>query len=528
MMPFVIACILVLLAEGTGHSFLKIFHIKRSGFASPIGVAILFSLLEILYLPRLCLGGPFGWIKGSTFLVLIFAVVCVLSNLKGIGSSIVRGRIIYVLLAGSMMFGLFYICKTNLAVGNDRELLLMANNMNSQSIMLENNRLQGYEMFGSFVIWLFQGNFEKGALTLALFATMISAMLCLNVIDSFEIGNPWFRFTLIVSSIFYSHFYSWEIAGAYHGGNWRIFFIALALCTLYQWIKSGVEHVKYIFPFVVFAGMFSHNGFLMIGFELVYLCAVYLFNTKKIRSLFDTTTFLIPVFIYCVAWLSKYSSTYAVILSAVMILFYCARLKRSVYIKMIRVEDVLIDHSVKIFYVTIPLVFLIGTFFLRYFTVQYAVPYSEYIHFFSNSAISTCLFMSGSILDNALNIFRWAGVLVFLSRANKPEEKMMRMIFLGLVVFFINPLCMGMLSCITGLAMYAHAFEIIFNPFTDIMIFYWIYKQFEWTVVGQWILELTLVITCVLGHVSSFIDHPAGLYTDLLTRDPKNGSVILP
>ena len=269
MMPFVIACIFVLLAEGTGHSFLKIFHIKRSGFASPIGAAILFSLLEILYLPRLCLGGPFGWIKGSTFLVLIFAIVCVLSNLKGIASSIVRGRIIYVLLAGSMMFGLFYICKTNLAVGNDRELLLMANNMNSQSIMLENNRLQGYEMFGSFAIWLFEGNFEKGALTLALFATMMSAMLCLNMIDSFEIGNPWFRFTLIVSSIFYSQFYSWEIAGAYHGGNWRIFFIALALCTLYQWIKSGVENVKYIFPFVVFAGMFSHNGFLMIGFELV-------------------------------------------------------------------------------------------------------------------------------------------------------------------------------------------------------------------------------------------------------------------
>ena len=53
MMPFVIACIFVLLAEGTGHSFLKIFHIKRSGFASPIGAAILFSLLEILYLPRL-------------------------------------------------------------------------------------------------------------------------------------------------------------------------------------------------------------------------------------------------------------------------------------------------------------------------------------------------------------------------------------------------------------------------------------------------------------------------------------------
>lgn len=528
MMALLIAVILVLLSEATGHSFLKIFRLEKNGFTAPIGVAILFSFLELLYLPRLCLGGSFGWIKGATTIVLILAIVFFFYNLKEMKNSLWRGRTIYVLLTCLMMLGLFYLCKTNLSVDTDTEILRMANNMNSQAIMLENNRLQGYEMFGSYIIWLFNGNFEKAALTLALFATMISVMLCLDIVDSFDIGNPWFRFTLIVSSVFYSQFYSWKIRGAYQGGNWRITFIALALFTLYEWLKKEKENIKYLFPFVIFAGLFSHNGFLMIGFEMIYLSSVYLFHIKKIRSLYDVTTFMIPIMIYCVGWLTKYSYLYAGLLFVACVFFYCARLKRSVYVKIIRVEDFLIDHSVKIFYVIVPIVFLVGTFIMRYFTVKYSIPYSEYIRFFSSKAIGSYIFLSNNMLDIFLDIFRWGGMIVFLMNASRSEEQMVKMIFLGMVTFFVNPLCMGMLSQITGLEMYAHAFEIIFNPFTDIMIFYWIYKKFEWTVIGQWVLELTLVITCVLGHVSSFTNHPAGLYTDLLTHDQNSGKVVLP
>lgn len=523
-----LALFLVILSEGYGHCFLKILRLEKNGFTAPIGVAILFSFLELLYLPRLCLGGHFTWIKGSTCIVLVVGLICMFYSYKEMFHSLFRARTIYVLIACCMMAGLFYLCKTNLAVSNDSELQLMAKNVNSLSIMLENSRLQGYEMFGSFIIWIFKGNLEYTALTLALFATMISVMLALDMVDSFNIGNPWFRLTLIFSSVFYYQFYSWKIAGAYQGGNWRIIFISLGLFTLYEWLKTKQENIKYLVPFVIGAGMFSHNGFLMIGFEMVYLSSVYLFHIKKIRSLYDVTTFLIPVVIYVSAWLSKYSKWAGIALIMVGVLFYLARLRRKFYLKIIHVEDFLIDHSWKLFFVAIPLVFLVGTFFLRYFTINYSVHYSEYIKFFSSKGIGSALFLDGSILDYLLDIFRWGGMIVFLMKAKTDEEKMIRMIFLGMVAFFINPLCMGMLSQITGLEMYAHAFEIIFNPFTDVMIFYWIYKQFEWTVIGQWVLELTLVITCVLGHVSSFTNHPSGLYTDLLTRDPQSGRVILP
>lgn len=528
-MPIIIAFASVILMEGTGHGVLKILHIKRTiGFTAPIGTAFAFALLELLYLPRLCIGGSFDWIKGASMLVLIGSVAVLIGNLKDTFHSLFRGRMVYVLLSFVMMLGLFYLCRANLSILHDEELLLMEKNMNSQSIMLETSRLQGYEMLGAIVAWLFAGNLEKVALTLALFTTMISVMISLDIIDSFAIGNPWFRFTLIVSSVFYAQFYAWKISGAYHGGNWRILMIALALFVLYEWLKTGIENLKYLFPIVIFAGMFAHNGFLMIGFELVYLCAIYLFRIKKIRSLYDVLTFFIPIVIYGIAWMSKYSKVSAVLLTIVAIVFYLARMKRSVYVHLIRVEDFMIDHSWNLFFIAIPMIFLIGTFLLRYFTVRYSVPYSEYIRFFSSRSIGAYLFLNHSILDIVLDIFRWGGVLVFLFRANKSEERLMRLIFCGMVVFFINPLCMGMLTQITGLDMYAHAFEIIFNPFTDIMIFYWIYKQFEWTVIGQWVLELVLVITCVLGHVSSFTNNPSGLYTDLLQRDTTSGKVILP
>lgn len=67
--------------------------------------------------------------------------------------------------------------------------------------------------------------------------------------------------------------------------------------------------------------------------------------------------------------------------------------------------------------------------------------------------------------------------------------------------------------------MYAYAFEILLNPFTDVMIFYWIYTQFEWTVLGQWVLELTLVGAVLFGHIAGFIGIRGSLYGDLLDEN---------
>ena len=95
---------------------------------------------------------------------------------------------------------------------------------------------------------------------------------------------------------------------------------------------------------------------------------------------------------------------------------------------------------------------------------------------------------------------------------------MIRIVFLCTVIFFLNPLCMGLFTKITGPEIYANAFEILFNPFTDILIFVTIYYLFEWKVIGQWVLELSLCAIVLLGHVGSFLQQPYGLYTDLVMQ----------
>ena len=98
--------------------------------------------------------------------------------------------------------------------------------------------------------------------------------------------------------------------------------------------------------------------------------------------------------------------------------------------------------------------------------------YGAYLDFFSSSYLRSYLFLRRSLSDYVLDVYRWIGLFIFIVRANRREEKMMQHIFLGMVVFFINPLCLGVLTRITDMTNCAYAFEILFNPFTDVMIFY--------------------------------------------------------
>jgi hypothetical protein len=522
------AILYVIFSEGIGQWICKRLNINARGFTAPYGAAAVFAILELFYLPRLIRGGSFDWIKGSTVIVLIICVVCVCITFRQNIKSLFRARSIYVILSALLLAVLFWLGQQSINISADSELLLMVSNVNTDMIRLGSLRLQGYELFGSFVVWSFSGNSTAACLMLGLYANMIAVMMILNIVDSFEIKNPWFRFTLILCSVFYCQFYSWKITGSFHGANWRLIFTALTLFTVYTWLKRREENIKYLIPLVITAGLATNNGFFMISVEILYCVAIWLFRSKKIRTLYDLMTFAFPVMIYFSCWLGRRNG----LAGWLMLLFSAAliiiRRRRFAYHRIIQIEDFLIDYSRQIFYIGVPLVFLIGTFILRFFVPGYGIEYSHYIRFFSETPIKSYIFLSGSWIDNILDVFRWGGVLFFLIKAFKPEDTCIRAVWLGMVIFFINPLCMGMLSQIVGLNAYAYAFEIIFNPFTDVMIFWWIYRQFEWTVVGQWILELTLIFAMVFGHVTSFTNSKTGLYTDLLDHDPKTGMVIIP
>lgn len=516
---FGISVCLLAVSEGVGQMLLHMLNLQTDDFAAPIGTAVLFALLQVLYTPVIVSGGSYGKAVLMTVGVLLVACVCLVCTFHSCFRSLFRGRSIYVLAGGLILIAIFSCCSDKLDPSLNHELSIFQMNLHAAHISLPLNPMQGYPLLGSFVLSFQKGTPYGAALLLGIYANMVTTMLLLDIVDSFRIGNPWFRLTLILGSIFYYQFYSWKIIDAFQGGNWRIFFTALLLYFMYQWIKTKEDRLKYVCVFVIGAGFLVSRGYLLISIEIIYCIGTWMLATKKIRSLYDITTFLIPIFFYlCTcAMLWKVSVGFLLLLGLLAVTLM--RHRKKIYHHMILLENALMDHCRLIFFGLVPGIFLAGTFILRFFVKGYGFAYSAYLDYFSSSYLKSYLFMNHSVSDYVLDLWRWSGLLVFVLRAKREEDRMIRTVFSAMVFFFLNPLCMGLLSRITGYDMYAYAFEILLNPFTDVMIFYWIYTQFEWTVLGQWVLELTLVGAVLFGHIAGFIGIRGSLYGDLLDEN---------
>lgn len=513
------ALFLVVLCEGAGRMLLRMLQIDTDDFAAPAGVAVAFCMLEMFYAPIILMHGSFSRIVLVTCLVMIVIAIGFILNVRSCLRSLIRGRMIYVLLSGLLFMGIFVCCHGKLQPQLNDELNLMASNLNVASVLLPDASLQGYSLFGSFVMGICLQDANSANLLLGVFAQMITAMLILDIVDSFRIGNPWFRLTLILATLFYYQFYSWKIIGAFNSGNWRIFFVAMVLYGLYQWIATDRDKIKYLAICSIGAGLFVHSGFQLIAVEIIYCVGAWMFGCKKIRCLSDLILLLVPSVVYFSLTLLNEHFVLGMCLLLGYIVLCVLRYNRKVYHHLIAVENVLIEHSSLLLYVLVPGVFLVGTFILRFFIEGDGFSYGAYLDFFSSSYLRSYLFLRHSITDYILDVYRWIGLLIFIIRACRKEEKMMQHIFLGMVVFFVNPLCLGLLTRIAEMTNCSSAFEILFNPFTDVMIFYWIYTQFEWTVVGQWILELSLIGCVMFGHLASFTAYDGSLYGDLLDAD---------
>lgn len=505
---------MLILTEGTGQWIRKRMRVNHPDYASPVGAAFLFSVLELFYMPVMLLHLSSSWIRTVTLVVFSFCFVLTLLEYKETFHALWKPRSLYFLILIFLL--LFVLARYDRFISDLSELQVMALNADTAHCQLGDMRLQGYALFGSTILYFSNMDITRLGIVLTLYTSCIGAMLVLNIIQSFSLKNPWFRFTLILFFIFYEGFSGWRLTEGVSGEEWRLLFIALFIFTVYKWLKNDAQEYRKYIPFILMAGLFTNNGFLMISIELIYCTMVYLLHIQKIRSLYDTITFLFPVVIYLSAWLTSYTHAGAAVLLAVYCVLMGRRHFHKPYLRIIKAENFLIAYNVRIFYIAIPVIFLVGTFILRFFVPGYGIQYGYYIHYFSHHYVNGFLFPKGDFIDIILDIFRWAGLIVFLVNGRSIEDRMVKNIFLCMLVFFVNPLCMGMLLEITGLDMYAGAFEILFNPFTEAITFVYIYRLFEWTVIGQWILELVLVFAVLFGHLASLFGMNMGLYSNLI------------
>ncbi len=505
------AFLLVVLAEGVGIYVQKKMGLHTGGYRFPFGIAVLFSVLEVFYLPILFFSLPATAASVMTILVLLASVVLTLYEIKDVFHSFVQRDSIGLVLSIALFVFVFQ-HSSDLSIGL-AELNFAQQNAYAHQVSFL-SPLQGYSLLQA--VCLRYLSKEQLLLMLGCVYHFVFGALSLNILRTLKLRNQWLTFTLVVYALFYTGFNHWQIARSSAGSNWRVIFIALILWAIYCWLKEQKEMEKYTLLFYMTAGCFVSSGFAIISFEILYGLALYLFQIHKNRSLFDLTTLLLPYAIYYSIMLARDSIVPGILLLLAIVIFTWARYRKNLRRWIRRSEDFLFDHGKQILLLYIPIAVMAASVILSFLPWSLTVPYSFYSYFVTFEPTKSYLFLDYKVLTWILDVFRWLGLILLLWKGKRAEEMQLKNLFLIMVVLFLNPLSMGLVARFVGIDVYSYTFEILFNPFTDLILFVAIYHVFEWQTIGQWVLELFLIAACLIGHVGSFMGMEEGLYTDFV------------
>lgn len=508
-----IALVMSFLCEGTGNALLSICGMKKKGYAAPYGMAFLFAMLEIVYIPATCLHLSSEYCAVMTSAVLLVAAAATVRYFKESISSYLERDTIAVVLSSVLYILIMHHAQSTGAV---QILDTMVANSYVQAVDTGVNFLQGYTVLGAMMLKVMSA--ENFMVIMGTFYHLLFAQVCLDIIRTFQLKNPWFVFTLVLYAVFYTGFNEWQIITAFSGDNWRILCITILLWHIYCDVQSENCYDKsYLACIAVLtAGMFVSAGFATISASVLYCYLAWQLKNRKVRSLRYFLYMLLPQMVYCSLLIARKNTAVAIVVMAVYVCFLIFKSTKQMRRVLARAEDALFDHAVEIFYIGIPVLTCIITLLLWVFQPVRQIPYSLYAQFLKMEPVRSYLFLDHSLLTIILDIFRWCGLFIFIYFGKKKEENQLRSMLFLMVVFFLNPLCMGTVARVIGFDDYAFIFETVFNPFTDLLLFIAVYRMFEWQSIGQWVLEIFLVAAVLIGHVSSFTNYPFGLYENLI------------
>ena len=497
---FLFTLALLGIAEGTGAWAKRMLGIDRTGYHAPVGFAFLLAVMQLLFYPAEIMGLSFRWIIVGSCLVLAAGLVFLFFDLPDVKKSLFRWETLIVLLTASMF--IFLTMRGEGVLGNSMEQEFSSKLLSE----LQTPKYQGYYHFALCFAWLCDlphrlipsvplVNISAAEIYgLGLFYVMVSTMLIVNVVRGFRLKNHWFEFSLFAYLLLNGNYTAWTQNTAWLGTSWLILFTALAIMVCHSYLRLENEQIKYLLIPVFGAGLACDNGFGLCAIAVLYGFMAYLFSIRKIRSLFDFFTFLIPLMLYIVV---KSSEHWWWPLSWVLFLLYLwfsfRRYVRPLRRWIARAEEYFFDHYREIMFFGVPGVMVVFSVILVLLKKDSSlISYTYYFQDFTEvDGMRDYIFLHSDIVEIILNLFRWGGVVSLFLLAEEKQDSMVRTILLCTLILFVNPLCTPGISYFTG-PMFAHTFSVLFNPCTEAIMFLYVYRMFQWTVIGQWVLEITL------------------------------------
>ncbi len=506
---FIFTVLLLLIAEGTGAWTKRVLGIERRGYHAPVGFAFLLSVIEVLSLPALIMDLSFHWVIVVTCIVLAAGCVFLLFDLEDVRRSLFRWETLIVLACMALFIALSFRRGGVLTSPLEQDL------SNKSVSALQAPKYQAYYHFAVCFAWLCNlpakvfhiispislGQAEIYGL--GMFYTAVSSMVIVDVVRRFHLKNHWFEFSLLVFLLLNGNYTAWSETNAWLGSSWLILFTAVSMLVCYSYVKSGNEQIKYLLLPVFGAGFACDNGFGLCSVAVLYGFLCYLLSVRKIRCLFDFFTFLIPLVLYVAV---KSSDSWWWPLSWMLFFLYLwfsfRRYHRPLRRWIARTEEFLFDHGKLIMIGIIPALMTVFSLIITFVVKNSSlVSYSYYFQDFTEiPGIRDYIFLHSDIVEIILNIFRWGGAVCLYFLAEQPQDRMMRSILICTLVLFVNPLCTPAISYMTG-PMFVYTFSVLFNPCTEGIMFLFVYRMFQWTVIGQWVLELTLCFGALFGLV---------------------------
>ncbi|MBW9212261.1 MULTISPECIES: hypothetical protein [Terrabacteria group] len=491
----------VVLWEALGHWVQHVLHFsKNKEYGFPLGIVASFGILEFLFLIGIGLHFGRGWFVFWTIVLIAFMLFTLWSQHTKTFHSLFRWQSLVVL--GSCILG-FFLVKQYASLDIN---------------FVDGSLLQGFPLWQQalqYCLRYFQISFGLWIIVMSLW---FLGSLTFNIVDSFHLKNPWFCFCVLLAGIFFSSFRSHQLIQLGSMNYWRMLLASYLLFVLYRLFseKEEVVHVSFI-PMTILAGLFVSDGFVLISVELLLAYFIFCLSRKEIRILYCLIFLNFPLVLYFASYLGQ-KNVFAFLLVAIGYGFLLKiRDNQKVYVYLIDAEMFFLDYYKMIFFVICPIILVLVTLFLRFAMPDNFITYHSFLNYIKAQPVNYYFFIRSNWLEIILSTIRWIGVIIFLWQSHKREEdRWVRTLLVMMVLWFVNPLTMGLLVKMSGLNALTLGFEILFNPLTDLLSFIAIYEMFQWTVIGQWVLELVLVLATLFGHTFSYLHVPAGLYTNLI------------
>lgn len=505
----VITLCLMILFEGVGFFVRRLLKLENNGYEAPVGAMAFFACAEVCCLPVFLFHLPLEAAMWILVALLCFSLVVAVYEHKQIIYSIVKKDSVYLLLS-SVLFVIVLLSGKNQPALFEEALAIQ-----NGGVAAAGTLLQGYSLTSACLLRFMDPVFlsmVSGCLFHALLVTF-----SMNVIRYFRLKNPWFVFTLAAYALFYYSFMDWTIFEAFMPETWRILVISVVLWLIYCLIEENRESYVGLVMLATGAGLFFSDGFDMIAFVIFYCLGVWFVSKKREHTIFDLgLLFSVPWYYKAVQMLIVTPVAGIVMAVGYSVFLYGFR-HRPFRRVVLRTEDWLYEHGVKIFAVAIPVILMGIALFCFFFFRNLLVPLSAYRYFLESEPTKGYFFLDGRWTTYVLNVFRWTGMIILLLKGGSEGKQEIRYMYFLMIALFVNPVSMGIVARYTGVTAYASAFEIFFNPFTDILLLIMVYRMFEWQVIGQWVLEIFLCVAVLVGNAGSFVGLSQGLFTDSIT-----------